>query len=153
MNMKKIAASLAITSLTCVVLLSSANKSELILGKWDCDFSMTEQGMSMDLNIIQNYLKDGTNSAVGTIAVANEAMGLDVAFSVEAESTWYIEGSYIYETITGGKVESLKESPFDVMFAEKDLLPIGKTESVEILELNDSTLRIMSDAQEFNCVR
>jgi len=152
MTLKQLS-SVFITSLLCVSANVYANNSELILGKWNCDVSTVQDGLNVDMTINQNYLKNGVNNGSAIMAVTNEAIGLDVAFNIEADSNWHIEGNFIYETLTGGSFESLKPSPFDAMFTKEQMLPIGEQEVAEILELTQSSLKVLAQGIEMQCNR
>ena len=153
MNFKSTFSAIATSALCTISLFSMADNSEKILGQWNCEFAMSENGIDMNMNMQSNYFEDGTANGSAMVTMTSAPMNMDLAFDVKATQTWYIDGSSIHETITGGSVTSLKPSAFDAMLNDNDLLPIGETQISEILELTDTTLRVASDGQQISCHR
>jgi len=153
MNFKKAMTCITLSALASTTLLATANNSDLILGSWNCKYAIEQEGMSTNMEMNTHYKKDGTGEGSAVVSLVAPELGLDIAFDLNATTSWYIEGNSIYETITSGTVKSLKPSPYDAMLSDDDLLPIGQQEISEIKELTSSKLVMASEGDEINCTR
>ncbi|BCE01753.1 hypothetical protein [Marinicellulosiphila megalodicopiae] len=154
MSIKKRYIQLAAVALSSVTFTAfGGTNSELLVGNWQCGYSMDMEGITMDLDMSVSYEKNSTSSASARIDLVNPMMAMDLAYQVEASGTWYIEGNTIYETLTKGHFESLKPSPYDALMSEDDLMPFGVEQSSTIVELTSEKLIMTTGDIAINCTR
>jgi hypothetical protein len=99
----------------------------MILGNWECDFRMNEDGMKMNGTLEAVYRRDGTTTGTGEFKMEVEGNTYD--FIVTMDATYLIEGAIIDETLTGVSLDEMKiEGPILQQIEEKVLISLMESE-------------------------
>ena len=99
----------------------------MILGNWECDFRMNEDGMKMTGTLEAIYRRDGTTTGTGNFKMEVDDNTYD--FIVTMDATYEIEGAILDETLTGISLDEMKiDGPILQQVEEKVLISLMESE-------------------------
>ncbi|MCJ8313565.1 MAG: hypothetical protein HRU38_15200 [Saccharospirillaceae bacterium] len=153
MNLKPLIISTLIIGLCSVSKTSKANYSELILGDWNCFIDVELVGMTMSITMQNSFSKDKSAKGRGLVKVQNAAIGMNLAYDVKVDQTWFIQNNTLYQTVVASSIQSLKSSFYESMFDTDSLLPVGQQESTKIMTLTQSSFLGLYNGLDLKCNR
>ena len=99
----------------------------LILGNWECDYHIIEDGVTASGTLDVVYRRDGSTSRVGDFIMKVDDNRFE--FTVNLDSEYGIEGAILDETIKSVSLDNLKiEGPILRQMDEATLIGLMKSE-------------------------
>lgn len=132
--------------------------STLLLGTWQCSFEVNSKEQTLVGTSVDTYFADGTSRSDSHLSFQLHDINKDVAYQLEIEATWTIDGNRLQETITAVPTFVTSNPPLEQVINLKSELMNGKTESVQIIELSQNRAVFQTEAEdqrqhEISCTR